>query len=1031
MPHRRSLLRSLPWRLLAFGLALSVLAAIGWQRWLRVETSRRVVEQAIVFESQVRGRMASYVALLRGAAGLFAFRSDVSRTTFHRYVEQLNIQRNYPGTQGIGFSLRMTPAEMPEMVSRLRAEGLIDFRVWPEGGRPEYHAIIFLEPEDERNLAAIGYDMHTEPIRRRAMERAAETREPALSGKVSLVQEIHGEKQSGFLLYVPVYRDDDSTAAAEDEELLGFVYAPLRAGDFFFANTKRLNPEHVTIAVFDGVEMRPEAQLYGPEMKASETDWRTVRRIHQLAVADRVWTVVYGSPIRGAIPPWAVLAVGALLSLGMAVLLGSERRALRRAEWSEAEMLEREGELALVLRAIPGLVTFVDREGTVRLFNSRLQTWYGVPPGELIGRKISSILSPKMQRRVEPFIRRAEAGETVSFEHWINPGENGSKMRARYIATVLVPHRSRSGEITGFYAFSSDLTAHKRNEESAHFVADCSKQLIGTTDVEKSIASLVDVAVSRVADFATVMRVRSDGLHVVAVSHGRRKVTAELTEEFNGTEIPATFFDGADEALRLRSVVIVPDAAAKMAGWTELGEARRELLVSLGFASLLHVPVVVRGEVRYLLTLGTTALSGRRFEERDRAMGEEVATRLELAAENSLLVGEMQREIEDRRRAEQAARATEERFTAFVEAAREYAMILIDVHGVIVSWSPGAERLLGFTEEEAIGMIFDRLFNPEDRAAGMPHKELEQASRLGMAPDERWHLRKDGSRFWASGHTVALHDEHGAVNGFAKIMRDLTGWEITEEELEKRVRERTAQLNEAVEELEAFSYSVSHDLRSPLRSIQSFTQFTVEEAGNRLEPAQRDYLARVEQAAARLDRLISDLLAYTRVSKNRVPLGPVDLDGLIADILRDHPEFQPPRAMLNVAGKLGTVTGNEAYLTQCLTNLLGNAVKFVPSDRRPRIHIWGEERGGSRRVCVQDNGIGISPEHHDRIFRIFERLHPRGAYEGTGVGLAIVRRAMQRMNGTVGVQPAPQGEGTIFWIELPGALGGASEDTTV
>jgi signal transduction histidine kinase len=262
------------------------------------------------------------------------------------------------------------------------------------------------------------------------------------------------------------------------------------------------------------------------------------------------------------------------------------------------------------------------------------------------------------------------------------------------------------------------------------------------------------------------------------------------------------------------------------------------------------------------------------------------------------------------------------------------------------------------------------------------------------------------------------------VRGFAKVMRDLTGWKLSEEELERRVQQRTLELNEAVQELEGFSYSVSHDLRSPLRSIQSFTSFTLEEAGARLNETERGYLQRVQRSAVRLDRLISDLLAYTRVSKTRVPLEPLCLDTLVGQILREHPEFNPPAAQVSLRGSLGRVVGNEAYVTQCVTNLLGNAVKFVAAGRVPEVRIWSERTGPVVRVNFEDNGIGVPLEHSARIFQIFERLHPGAGYEGTGVGLAIVRRAVQRMNGSVGVQPAAGG-GSVFWLELPAADAGA------
>jgi PAS domain S-box-containing protein len=337
-----------------------------------------------------------------------------------------------------------------------------------------------------------------------------------------------------------------------------------------------------------------------------------------------------------------------------------------------------------------------------------------------------------------------------------------------------------------------------------------------------------------------------------------------------------------------------------------------------------------------------------------------------------------------------------------------------------VSWNEGAERLLGYKEREAVGLPAARLYTTEDQTTSRPAQDLRQARDRGASSDERWFERKDKSRLWATSHIVVLRDEDAEnVRGYAWIMRDLTDRKRMEEELERRVEARTAELNEAVQELEAFSYSVSHDLRAPLRTIRGFTELVLEEASDRLNEEERGYLDRVHRASTRLDRLIADLLAYTRVSKTKVELRPVNLHALVSDIQREHPEFQQPRADVEIEDSLLPVVGNEAYLTQCITNLVGNAVKFVREGQQPIVRISTERRGDMVRVFVKDNGIGIAAERLNRAFEMFERLHSAGSYEGTGVGLAIVRRAVQRMKGHVGVA-SEVGKGTTFWLELPG-----------
>lgn len=1013
------------WRFLAVGIALAALLTMAWQQWLLRLTERTVTEEAMRLEAELTGRLEAYVALLRGAAGLFAASETVLREDFKTYIAQLDVDRNYPGTQGIGFSRRVPAAELGALVAEMRAQGRTTFRVWPEMRRDEYHAIVYLEPEDRRNLAAIGFDMHTEAVRREAMDRAWLSGQAAISGVVTLVQEIDEQKQPGFLVYYPVYRRG-GLAATQDERqrsLVGFVYAPFRAADFLRGKLARAETLGFRVTVWEGALPRDGARLFGSADAASKTSpsWMRVATTRAVPLLNRVWTIRYEAEVSRWLPWWAVLAGGIVAALGVALLVGRERRALELAEEREVARREREKQLALLVDVMPLLVVFVDRGGVFRLVNTRVREWFGAEPQQLIGRALREVARVETYAELEPIVRRALAGEKFAFERWFGPreGDPVAQMPARYLSMHIVPYRDETGQVVGFYVVAADLTGHIHTEQGARFVADCSNLLIAAANEDEIMQGLVRLAVPRVADGAVIFKVMPDKLRAAAIAHRDAAAEAPLRRRFGGFELG---LDGASLLVgtaRTGKAVALPDIHP--------GDLRRLFadpeatqLEGIGIRSVLHIPVIVRDRVWAVLTLAMAG-SGRRYSTDDLPLAEEISTRIRLAVENALLFREARQEIEERRRAERTARESEERFRLLVEGARDYAMILLDGDGRIASWNPGAERLLGFGESEALGMHFSILFSADDRAAGLPEHELDTARKAGSAPDERWHLRKDGSRFWASGHTVVLRDEQGAVRGFAKVMRDLTGWKLSEEELERRVHQRTIELNEAVQELEGFSYSVSHDLRSPLRSIQSFTSFALEEAGPRLNDTERGYLERVRRSASRLDRLISDLLAYTRVSKTRVPLEPLCLDTLVDQILREHPEFNPPAAEIAVVEPLGRVAGNEAYVTQCVTNLLGNAVKFVVPGRVPRVKIWSERLGPNVRLHVEDNGIGVPPEHAARIFQMFERLHPGAGYEGTGVGLAIVRRAAQRMNGSVGVHPAAEGTGSVFWLELPAA----------
>ncbi len=263
-------------------------------------------------------------------------------------------------------------------------------------------------------------------------------------------------------------------------------------------------------------------------------------------------------------------------------------------------------------------------------------------------------------------------------------------------------------------------------------------------------------------------------------------------------------------------------------------------------------------------------------------------------------------------------------------------------------------------------------------------------------------------------------------------------------ELERVVQERTAELRESIVDLEAFSYSVAHDLRAPVRSIRGFTTFALELCTEKGDPDPEVivFLNKVIRAAARMDQLIQDVLTLSAISRERLAFSAVDVDALVRLLIEERPELAAPQAEIKIEGSLHAMQAHEASLTQCLTNLLGNAVKFVPAGLVPRVRIWTEELpfpvttaldldSGSPftpnrakvpmvRMWFEDNGIGIAPESQERIFEIFHRLHTQAEYEGTGIGLAIVRKAIERMGGRVGVVSEP-GKGSRFWLELPKA----------
>lgn len=237
-------------------------------------------------------------------------------------------------------------------------------------------------------------------------------------------------------------------------------------------------------------------------------------------------------------------------------------------------------------------------------------------------------------------------------------------------------------------------------------------------------------------------------------------------------------------------------------------------------------------------------------------------------------------------------------------------------------------------------------------------------------------------------------------------------------ELERHVAERTTRLRESLGALENVLYHVAHDLRAPVRAMHSFTELLLENYGMKLDSAGEGYARRIEQACRRMDRLTSDLLAYGRLGYQRISWGPVDLAQLFGGLLKElEPDRKARGAEVQLSKPMGVVLADFDILEQVSMNLLSNALKFVPPGASPRVEIWSETFDDKVVVNIRDQGIGIEPEYQERIFGVFERLHVNEAYAGTGIGLAIVKRGVERMGGHVGVESSV-GHGSRFWLEL-------------
>lgn len=386
------------------------------------------------------------------------------------------------------------------------------------------------------------------------------------------------------------------------------------------------------------------------------------------------------------------------------------------------------------------------------------------------------------------------------------------------------------------------------------------------------------------------------------------------------------------------------------------------------------------------------------------------------------------RDFTEQKRAEETLRAAHQQASSQARLLdlTDDAIFVRDQCDRITYWNKGAEEAYGYTREEALSKVAHELLRTE-------FPEPLQSITQKLYRDRHWsgdlvQTRRDGRRITVASRWTPDFDEHKRPVGVLAINNNITERKQIEEklreaqrkllvhaaDLEERVAERTAKLQDMVNELEHVSYAITHDMRAPLRAMSTFAAFLLEE--NKGESAtSQDYCRRIVVGANRLDGLIQGALHYTNAILQEMPMELVDLGKLVHGLIETYPNLQADKADIEVDGPLPTVLGNESLLTQCFSNLLGNAVKFVAPNVRPRVRLRAVTTGDATTIWFEDNGIGISRESQARLFKMFERL--TSSHDGSGIGLAVVRKVAERMGGKVGVE-SDAGKGSRFWLQL-------------
>lgn len=377
---------------------------------------------------------------------------------------------------------------------------------------------------------------------------------------------------------------------------------------------------------------------------------------------------------------------------------------------------------------------------------------------------------------------------------------------------------------------------------------------------------------------------------------------------------------------------------------------------------------------------------------------------------------------------------SEERYHKMIDEVQDYAILLLGPDGEIQNWNKGAEKIKGYKGKEIIGKNFRIFYSEEDRKTKLPERLIQTAREKGKAAAEGWRIRKDGSSFWGSIVITALHDDADNIIGFTKVTRDLTERKSAEDKLlnyAMQLDEKNKELERSNKELSSFSYVASHDLQEPLRKIQTFGNRILEKEFQHLSETGQDIFKRMVSASERMQKLIEDLLAFSRTHTYTQNFEPVDLNVILEEVESLQKEVIEEKKVTIKSDTLPVINGIPFQMQQLFENLIGNSIKYCDPTVSPSIKITSEiidadamkEHADAAdkkyyRISITDNGIGFDQKHAVKIFEIFQRLHGRSEYPGTGIGLAICKKIVENHHGFIEAK-SKEGAGATFNIYLP------------
>ena len=1036
---------------LAIGVVLSVALAAWTSRVIERESKQKFENATADARAAIDARIHAYANILLGLRGAFETQ-PVTRDDFRRYIGSFDLQRRYPGAQVIHFSRRLTAAERPAFEQAVRNDRSVDprgypsFSIRPPGERAEYVVAEYVEPM-AGNERAMGLDLRGDPGRLAALEHTRDSGDLTASGPIAVTQD--PAKHPGFAMRLALYKRDAPVATVEQrrEAFTGvvsasFVVIDLMRGvlsDAFLRNVhvriydagffdRRGGPLQETAEnlLFDSRRLQGNATPAGEEAGEAKHS-----RTSSLDVGGRRWTIEFGA-LAGFVdpsdrwPPVAALLSGIALSLLLFSLIRTLASVGARAttlanrmtadlQRSEESLRSTNAQLQMLVKSSPLAIYTRDSNGLLTSWNPAAEKMFGWSAEEVLGQQLPSV--PSGGRAESDALRKRllDGEDLLKFEGTRNR-RDGTPIE---VDAFLSPLRDAAGRANGIITVAADITAQKR-------------AVTLLRESERRFADVVDAAGEYVWE-----------------------IDAETRYVFLSGRVEQLLEYDVDEMLGRKVAEFWPAGeAARVHEWFE-----RNAPGIVRFHNLEHRALTKSGRIIWQRISGVPVFGA------DGRMGGYRGTGLDVTE---------RRQAELRQRMEHSVTQALASADSLVEAAPRILQIICETlgwdYGAHWRWDPAAQMLRCVeTWHVALPQIAEFVASSSVTMNEAPawQSGIANASTGGLVrrvwamgapvwfPDV---TREAGFRRGVIAAKAGLHcafafpvmageQPVGVIEFFSRhieepdeallqVVRALgnqIGQFVARREAETAIRAAIAALERQAEdlarsnaELQQFAYVASHDLQEPLRMVSSYTQLIVKRYGAKLDDDAKEFMEFIVDGAARMKRLIEDLLAYSRVGTRGNEFKATDCEAALKKALINLRGAIEDSGATVTYGPLPVLEADGSQLVQLFQNLIGNAIKFKADDV-PRIHVSADELADEWVLKVKDNGIGIDPQYFERIFILFQRLHGKAEYPGTGIGLAICKKIIDRHGGRIWVESEP-GQGSTFCCSLPKKITAGEDD---